>query len=278
MGTYKPSEAMKRHLKRVEADPGKAMELSPALRRELDGMTEADLGQMAQSVKFSRGQPIHLTDEQNREFVAANKHLPTFSKKAETFKAPPGKFAGADAQGGGGGAMSDAWAKFGGSVEDFKAEVFKAVPADLRVGRQEWLVQGVVYGKDGKVAILNGGCFQDSEKAEAHARRLQDHTPWFDFHVVSKWSWVPYPMTEDTARGVQRTYKDDNLNAIMREHFDTSTSVRQRQLEEAREVEERRGAREGGPDGEFPPTEVQVNQIDDGAGDNEIKEREAAAS
>lgn len=273
MATYRPSAAMRRHLEVVDKDPSKAMDLSPELRRELDSMTDADLGEMAQSVKYSRGEPIHLTDEQNAAFREQNQHLPTFGKKAGPVpKAPPGKFAGQGEAPGQ--SMSDAWAKFGGSKEAFKAEVFKPVPLDCRIGRQEWLVQGVCYSKDGKVAILNGGAVYDADHGKAHAERLQKIYPWFDFHVVSQWSWIPMPMDEETARGVQRTYKDKNLNAIMDEHFKTSTSAKQRQLEQVREVEANKGPR-AETEPEFPPTQVQTNMIDDDAADGEVEERKA---
>lgn len=272
MATYKPSEAMRHHMEVVDKDSSKAMDLSPGLRRELDSMTDADLAEMAKSVKYSRGQPIHLTDDQNRQFREQNQHLPTFGKKTSVPRAPPGKFAGQGEAPGQ--SMSDAWAKFGGSFEAFKEEVFKPIPLDMRVGKQEWLVQGVCFSKEGKVAILNGGAFYDPEQAKAHAQRLQKRTPWFDYHVVSQWAWVPFPMCEETARGVQRTYNDKNLNAILKEHFETSTSAKARQLAEVREVEENKGPRAPDAAEEFPATQIQTNMIDDGAGDDEVRDRE----
>lgn len=197
MATYEPSEAMRRHCEAADECPEKAMELSPALRRELDGLTDEDLKSMAQAVKVSKGAPIHLTDEQNSLFRQANQHMPTFGKTGDLRRGPSGSETSSTGTGGkyaagggtGGQSMSDAWAKFGGSKEAFKQEVFKPVPADLRLGRQEYIVQAVAYAADGKVAILNGGAFVDDvERAKAHAERLQGVFPWFDFHIVSMWS------------------------------------------------------------------------------------------
>lgn len=85
---------------------------------------------------------------------------------------------------------------------------------------------------------------------------------------------IPYPMAEETAKGVQRTYKDKNLHAIMKEHFETSVSAKQRQLKEIEEVKQRRGPREAsGNDEEFPKTELQTNMIDDTAGDGDVREK-----
>lgn len=274
MSTYQPSNAMRRHLEEVDKDPSKAMDLSPQLRRELDGLSQQDLATMAQQVKYSKGAPIHLTDEQNAEFRAMNQHMPTFSKPSAVHapRAPPGKYSGKQEAVS---AMSDAFERFGGSVEAFKAEVFKPVPADHRVGKQEYIVIGTCYSNDNtKVAILPCGCFADPEPAEVHASRVQDRYPWFDFHIATKWSWIPLPLDDETARGVQRTYKDKNLNSIMNEHFETSVSQKQRQLREMREVEERRGPREAPDEEEFPPTQIMAGCIDDSVGDNEVRERE----
>ncbi len=271
MATYEMSDAMRRHLERTAAEPEKAMELGPALRRELDGLSREDLAEMAKSVKYVKGQPIHLTEEQNEAFRAQNRHMPTFGKGVP--RAPAGKYA----QGSGppeGASMRSAWERFGGSFEEFKAAVFKAVPAELRVGKQEWLVQATAYSEDGKVAIMNGGSFYDDEAAMAHAQRLQDVYPWFDFHVVSQWAWVAYPPDDETARGIQRTYKDKNLEAVMREHFRSSVAGKERQQAEQREVEERRGPRAEAGEPEFPPTTFLADQIDDGAGDDEVVARE----
>ena len=240
MATYEMSDAMRRHLERVAEEPDRAMDLAPELRKELDGLSGEDLAAMARSVKYVKGAPIHLTDDQNEAFRAQNRHMPTFGKNDGSVpRAPPGKYgagAGAGTGAGEGVSMSSAWEKFGGSFEAFKAEVFKPVPADLRIGKQEWLVQGVCYSGDGKVAILNGGSFYGDEAAMAHAERLQNVYPWFDFHVVSQWAWIGFPPDDDTARGVQRTYKDKNLDAIMREHFRSSVAGKGRQLEEMRAV------------------------------------------
>lgn len=282
MSRYKPSKLMERHLAAVEKDPSKALELSAPLRRELEGLTGADLAEMSQAVKFSKGRPIHLTDEQNEAFKAENRHRPSFSSASEAAaaapapaqkvpRAPAGKFGGPVGGQSDENSMSDAWAKFGGSFEAFKEEVFKPVPADLRVGKQEWLVQGVVHQPGGGVGLLNCGSFQEAEAAMGHAERMQAWRPYFDFNVVSQWGWVAYPMDEDTARGVQRTYKDKNLDAIMRDHFANSSRVTERQAREMKEVEANRGPRaETGAEPEFPPTQILTDMIDDGAGIDEV--------
>ncbi len=268
MTGYQPSKLMQQHLAAVESDPSKAMDLSPALCNELDTLSPEDLAHMAKTVKYSKGAPIHLTDDQNKAFRQQNQHMPTFSKNPGSVpKAPPGRFSGqAESVGN---AMSDAWANFNGSFEAFKAEVFKPVPAELRVGRQEFIVQGATYKDQVGVALLNGGAFQDADTAKAQAERLQNVYPWFDFHVVSMFGWMPYPPDEETMRGVQRTYKDKNLDAIMRTHFANGVSGKKRQLDEMREVEARRGPRLEEAH-EFPKNTLMVNMIDDDAPDGEV--------
>lgn len=273
--TYRPSKLMQDHLSATDSDPSKAMELTPALRHELAGISPTDLAKMAESVKYSKGAPIHLTDEQNEQFKQENMHLPTFSKPSDSQvpKAPPGKF-GMGQGAAQGNAMSDAWDKFEGSFEAFKEDIFKPVPAELRVGKQAWLVVGCVH-KDGTgVGLLFGGSFLDSERAMGHAERLQNSYPWFDFHVVSQWGWVAFPPEEDTMRGVQRTYKDKNLDAIMRTHFETSTQAKKKQLAQVREVEANRGPR-APEEPEFPPNRILANMIDDGAAQGEVASKDS---
>ena len=269
---YQPSQAMQDHLTAAQDDPSKAMRLPASLRAELDQISPETLQKMAGSVKYSKGTPIHLTDEQNARFRQQNQHLPTFSKTDALIpKAPVGKYSlGA---GGSDNAMSNAWAKFEGSFEAFKAEIFKPVPAELRIGKQEWLVQACTAKDQVGVAILNGGSFNDPDAAMAHAQRLQNVYPFFDFHVVSQWAWVAMPPAEDTMRGVQRTYKDKNLDAIMREHFINNSQGKEKQLKQIQEVQANKGPREE-EEPEFPRNEIHVDMIDDDAPQGEVVARE----
>ncbi|KAK9844870.1 hypothetical protein WJX74_007994 [Apatococcus lobatus] len=267
------------YLKAKNRDP--ETEMTEGARRALDACTDEDLSGFAKQVKARVGKPMHLTPEQEAAFRASGGDLPTVTRAdggagAGGYRPPPGKFAAGTAGGGPAcGSMKNAWDRFEGSFESFKAGVLRPDPDHLHVGLQQWVVVTRI-GEPlvDRMAQKVSGAFATAEEAESHATRVREEFPWFDVDVLSMYHFIPYPTTEEVKRGVRRVYDDENLTATMRAHFEQNTASKAGQMERVAKARERasdpgkfeeadRVAAESGKQGEYPRMEFVPNAIDD---------------
>lgn len=292
------TEALEEYLKAKQLNPD--AEMTRGAKLALDKLTDEDLAAFARQVKVKVGEPVNLTNEQNAAFRAGGGGETEIARAAEPaadgapegasgsasepasksenvpYKAPAGKFAGGGTSAGGGiGSMSNAWARFSGSFEDFKAHVLRPDPDRLHVGLQKWaVVTRIGQPLVDRMAQKVSGTFADPEEAEIHAKRLRDEFPWFDVDVVSMYHFVPYPTEEAVKRGIKRVYDDDVLDQSLRAHFDDNVSCKERQMDRISEAVERaknpakfRAADEArkaaGKQSEFPPLQFVPNAVDD---------------
>ena len=283
------TDALEEYLEAKRLNP--EAEMSAGAKAALDKLTDEDLAAFARQVKVKVGEPVNLTNDQNAAFRARGGGETEIARaagpatgsstgaakgKEAPYKAPAGRFAGGGAAAGGGiGPMSNAWARFEGSFDEFKAHVLRPDPDRLHVGLQKWaVVTRVGQPLVDRMAQKVSGTFADAEEAEKHARRLRDEFPWFDVDVVSMYHFVPYPTEEAVKRGIKRVYDDDVLDQSLRAHFDDNVGSKERQMGRISEAVERardparfaeadEARRAAGGQGEFPPLRFEPNAIDD---------------
>ena len=298
---FQVTPALAAYLKANSENPGKA-EMTPGAKAALDKMTDADLAEFAKQVKVRVGEPVNLTNEQNAAFRASGGDLPEIARaepmaepsQAPTgrcrvkedgkgagvpYRPPGGKFAGPGGASGSGsgsvGSLRNAWTDRFASFDDFKAWVLRPDPEYLHVGLQKFVVM-VRIGKPlvDQMAQKVSGCFATEEEAEAHARRCKQEFPYFDYDVLSMYNLVPYPVEDKVMRGVKRLYDDDNMDAALRSHYEQNTESKSNQMDRIAEAMERAknpckfaeedAERARHPEtGEFPPSDIQFNAIDD---------------
>lgn len=278
-GGFEVTPALEAYLKAKQADPD--AELTEGAKAALDRLTDEDLAGFAKQVKVRVGEPVGLTEGQNAAFRASGGDLPTVTRAGDKdvgYRPPAGRYSGpggGQSAAQGAGSLKNAWDRFEGDFESFKAWALRGDPDHLHTGLQRWaVVTRIGAPLVDRMAQKVSGAFATSEEAEAHAVRLRDEFPWFDVDVVSMYHFVPYPTDEETRRGVRRVYDDKTLDETMRAHFKEGSDSKGRQMERIREAVERAkdpaqfaeadaARRERGDPEDFPPLGFQPNAVDD---------------